>query len=42
MKVQTTFSKERTELILNLVEQKKFNYLKRIGIRLSTLTGESK
>lgn len=39
MKVETTFDKERTEFIINLVEQKKFNYLKEIGIRLTLLTG---
>ena len=32
--IETTFDKQRTELIVNLVEQKKFSYIKRLGINL--------
>lgn len=39
-KIETTFDRERTEFIINLVEQKKFNYLKGIGIKLTLSTGE--
>ncbi len=41
MKVDTTFDRGRTELIMNLVEQKKFAYLKELGIKTSFKRGKA-